>query len=79
MIMILDDAINNPLECEEFQLKNWLSLLSKYIERDTPMTVENTSLSGKRECPSCKKLMALGVKNFCDRCGQNITTEYEED
>jgi len=68
----LNEAKENPLECEEFQLKNWLNCLSEYIQKDTAIKVEKISLSGQAICPSCQELMALGVKNYCDKCGQRI-------
>lgn len=72
MLLNLQQAIDNPFACEEYQLSNWLCMLSEYLERDTDMDVKYTSLDGRRECPSCKAKMALGVKNFCDKCGHKI-------
>jgi hypothetical protein len=71
-ILTLDEAKKNPLECEEFQLKNWINTLSEYIKKDTAMKIKKGALSGQNICPSCKELMALGVKNYCDKCGQRI-------
>lgn len=78
--MTLDEAI---LHCEEKcdctecgmehrQLANWLKTLREYYERDTPMKVTHISLAGKYTCPQCGELMALGVKKFCDVCGQAL-------
>ena len=33
MLMTLEQAKENPLGCEEFQLKNWLSQLDEYLKR----------------------------------------------
>ena len=71
--MSLQQAKENPLECEEFQLKNWLSQLDEYLKRDAEMKVVKQALNGKCVCPACGKLMALEVKEFCDNCGQKIT------
>lgn len=68
----LDEAIINPLDCNQIQLKAWLGQLSEYIKRDTPVTVTQIALSGQRKCPTCDALMAIGVKYFCDKCGQRI-------
>jgi len=46
-IIKLDEAKENPLECEEFQLKNWLRTLSEYFKKDTPMKIKKVVLSGK--------------------------------
>ena len=73
MLMSLQQAKENPLECEEFQLKNWLSQLDEYLKRDAEMKVVRQALNGKCVCPACGKLMALEVKEFCDNCGQKIT------
>lgn len=70
--MTLEQAKKNPLGCEEFQLKNWLSQLDEYLKRDTEMKVVKQSLSGQRVCPACGKLMAINAKEFCDKCGQKI-------
>lgn len=75
MLMTLEQAKENPLDCEEFQLKNWLSQLDKYLKRDTEMKVVKQSLSGQCVCPACRKLMAINAKEFCDRCGQKIALE----
>lgn len=75
MLMNLQQAIENPLACEEKQLKNWLSTLNEYYKRDTDMRVKQMCLAGNSICPSCNKRMALGVKNFCDKCGQKIKLE----
>lgn len=75
MIMNLQQAIENPLACEEKQLKNWLSMLSEYIDRDTDMQVIQTNLMGNCICPACGNAMALSVKDFCDKCGQKIKFE----
>ena len=72
MLMTLEQAKENPLDCEEFQLKNWLSQLDEYLKRDTEMKVVKQSLSGQCVCPACEKLMAINVKEFCDKCGQKI-------
>ena len=39
MLMTLQQAIENPLYCEEWQLKNWLNALNEYYDRDTGMVV----------------------------------------
>jgi len=72
-LITLEEAIKKPMECEEFQLKNWLNMLSEYIKRDTPMKIEKGVLSGKMVCPNCQKLMALRAENYCDKCGQKLT------
>ena len=72
MILSLQEAINRPLDCEEQQLKNWLITLNEYFERDTDMQVEEICLLGNSICPACGERMALGVENFCDKCGQKI-------
>ena len=73
--MNLQQAIENPLACEEKQLKNWLSVLSEYIDRDTAMQVKQMILTGNCICPACGDVMALSVKNFCDKCGHKIKFE----
>ena len=73
MLMTLQQAKENPFMCEEKQLKNWLSQLDEYLKRDTEMKVVKQSLNGRCVCPVCKELMAINVKEFCDRCGQKIT------
>ena len=73
MLMTLEQAIQNPLDCEEKQLKNWLTTLKEYIDRDTDMNVELMCLTGQSVCPYCGENMALGVENFCDKCGKKIT------
>ena len=75
MIMNLQQAKENPLDCEEWQLKNWLTVLSKYLDRDTDMQVEKMCLDGRSICPACGEHMALCVENFCDKCGQKIKFE----
>lgn len=72
MFMTLQQAKGNPLECEEFQLKNWLAQLDEYIKRDTEIKIVKLALNGQCECPACGELMAIGAKNFCDVCGQKI-------
>lgn len=72
MIMNLQQAIENPLACEERQLKNWLTVLSKYLDRDTDMQVKQICLDGCYICPACGERMALAVESFCDKCGQKI-------
>lgn len=72
MIMTLQQAIENPLDCEERQLKNWLTVLSEYLNRDTDMQVQQMCLMGNSICPACGEKMALSVENFCDKCGQKI-------
>lgn len=72
MIMNLQQAIENPLACEERQLKNWLSTLAEYLDRDTGMQVKQMTLMGNCICPACGERMALAVENFCDKCGQKI-------
>lgn len=72
MIMTLQQAIENPLDCKEWQLKNWLTTLSEYLDRDTDMQVEEMCLTGQIICPVCGERMALGATNFCDKCGQKI-------
>ena len=71
-LMNLQQAIESPLACEERQLKNWLTMLSEYIKRDTDMKATKICLAGNFICPACGKKMALDVENFCDRCGQKI-------
>ena len=72
MIINLQDAINDPFECGESQLRNWLKMLNEYIKRDTDMQVKELCLTGQKICPACGERMALGVENFCDKCGQKI-------
>ena len=72
MIMTLQQAIENPLCCEDWQLKNWLNALNKYYNRDTGMAVKEECLDGRSICPACGKHMALAVESFCDKCGQKI-------
>lgn len=72
MLMTLQEAIENPLGAEEFQLRNWLKQLDEYIKRDTPQKIEKTSLGGRDKCPNCGELMALRAKNFCDKCGHRV-------
>ena len=72
MLMSLQQAIENPFACEERQLKNWLSTLSEYLNRDTYMQVKQICLMGNCICPACGEKMALGAENFCDKCGQKI-------
>lgn len=80
MRMNLDEAIahcEERIDCtdcgrEHKQLRNWLVMLRKYIERDIPQPVKKISLSGRGVCPACGELMAINVKNFCDNCGQAI-------
>ena len=72
MIKTLQDAINDPFECGETQLRNWLKMLNEYIKRDTDKQVEQVCLTGNYICPACEEKMALGVENFCDKCGQKI-------
>lgn len=72
MLMTLEQAKKNPLDCEEFQLKNWLSQLDEYLKRNTEMKVVKQSLNGQCVCPACGKLMAINAKEFCDKCGQKI-------
>ena len=71
-ITTLEQAIKNPFACKEKQLKNWLSMLSEYIDRDTDMQVTQGCLNGKLICPACGEHMALAVESFCDKCGQKI-------
>jgi len=79
-MLTLDETIQhceekvNCTECgkEHKQLANWLKMLQKYLNRDTPMQITEGSLSGRYVCPSCGELMVLGVRNFCDNCGQAI-------
>lgn len=68
----LQDAINDPFECGETQLRNWLKMLNEYIKRDTDMQVTQGCLNGKLICPACGEHMALAVESFCDKCGQKI-------
>lgn len=49
----LQDAINDPFECGETQLRNWLKMLNEYIKRDTDMQVIQGCLNGKLICPAC--------------------------
>lgn len=72
MIMNLQQAIENPLACEERQLKNWLSTLVEYLDRDTGIPVKQMTLMGNYICPACGERMALTVESFCDKCGQKI-------
>lgn len=72
MIINLQGAINDPFECGETQLRNWLKMLNEYIKRDTDMQVKELCLTGQKICPACGERMALGVENFCDKCGQKI-------
>ena len=72
MIRTLQDAINDPFECGETQLRNWLTMLNEYIKRDTDKQVEQGCLTGNYICPTCGETMALGVESFCDKCGQKI-------
>ena len=72
MLKTLQEAIANPLECEEWQLKNWLKQLDEYIKRDTPTKPQYMNLCGNHFCPACGEEMALTVENFCDKCGQRI-------
>ena len=72
MLMTLEQAKENPLDCEEFQLKNWLSQLNEYLKRDTEMKIVKQAFNGQYECPACEKLMATNAKEFCDKCGQKI-------
>ena len=71
-MLSLTEAIERPYDCEERQLRNWLIMLSEYLERDTDMQVEEICLLGNSICPACGERMALGVENFCDKCGQKI-------
>ena len=52
MLMNLQQAIENPLACEERQLKNWLSTLNEYYKRDTDMQVKQMCLAGNSICPA---------------------------
>jgi hypothetical protein len=71
-MLSLTEAIERPYDCEERQLRNWLIMLSEYLERDTDIQVEEICLLGNSICPACGERMALGVENFCDKCGQKI-------
>lgn len=73
MILTLQQAIHNPLSCEEWQLKNWLMTLNEYIKKDTDVNVQHLCLTGRYYCPVCGELMALGSENYCDKCGQKIS------
>ena len=71
----LNDAIKNyenlsPYDDEYLQLSNWLKSLKEYIKKDTPMQVIKGNFCGNLICPNCNGIMALGVKNYCDICGQ---------
>ena len=68
----LQDAINDPFECGENQLRNWLKMLNEYIKRDTDMKVQQMCLTGQLICPACNEHISLGAENFCDKCGQKI-------
>ena len=72
MILTLQEAINNPQDCEDWQIRNWLKQLNEYIRRDSELVVQKMCLDGRRICPACGEAMALGVENFCDKCGQRI-------
>ena len=72
MLLNLQQAITNPLACEEWQLRNWLTQLNEYIKKDTEIQVNQLCLSGNFICPHCNEKMALDVKYFCDKCGQRI-------
>ena len=72
MIKTLQDAINDPFDCGEKQLRNWLKMLNEYIKRDTDMQITQGCLNGKLICPACGEHMALDVESFCDKCGQKI-------
>lgn len=44
----------------------------EFMSRRVPMAIEKTTLGGRDVCPACGKLMAMGVKRFCDNCGQAL-------
>lgn len=79
-MMNLDEAIlhceekSDCTECglEHFQLRNWLKTLKRYIEKDIPKKINESTLSGKCVCPHCNQLMQMYVKNYCDKCGGAI-------
>jgi len=79
-MMTIEEAIEHCeektdcTECglEHWQLGNWLKTLKEYIEKDIPKQVTQGCLTGKCICPRCGERMALGVKNYCDICGQAI-------
>ena len=62
----------NSDQTEKIQISKYLKDLDKYIKKDTPMRVQNTTLSGRDICPNCNGLMKLGVRHYCDICGQAI-------
>lgn len=58
---------------KDIQLYHWLSQLQEYKKRDTPMAIQQRTLSGKCVCPGCGGLMALGVEDgYCNLCGQAL-------
>ena len=79
-MMAIDDAIEYYKNKADFieggirywQLSNWLLQLKEYIEKDTPMEVVEGCLDGCCICPKCGGHTALGVKKYCDVCGQAI-------
>ena len=53
MLKTLQDAINDPFDCGEEQLRNWLKMLNEYIKRDTDIQVQHLCLTGNYYCPDC--------------------------
>lgn len=62
----------SDFDIEYLQITNCLKSLKEYCDKDTPKLVEQTCLDGRSICPQCGEHMALGVENFCDKCGQNL-------
>jgi len=77
-MMTLDEAIiyceekTDCTECgmEHKQLGNWLKMLKKYIDLDTPKCVKEETLHGYPICPTCGRVMLLCAVR-CN-CGQRI-------
>jgi hypothetical protein len=79
-LMTLEETIEiykdlSNFDIEYLQLTNWLKSLKEYYNKDIPKLVERICLDGTSICPRCEEHMALGVKNYCDKCGQSLKWE----
>lgn len=64
----LEHDLKHDMEAREAYKRKKAEFLSKAV----PMMVEQTTLGGRGVCPACGKLMAMGVRSFCDNCGQAL-------